>query len=175
MSLDSYDISITNTQPVTMTATMCSAPTYTVSSVRIRSQPVFRESANINGVQYSPGQNLITSTGGTVVSTSPFFSYGATTAASVAVTATGTYSSATTAAAFVIPFGSTFNSATKEYDVGGSPREYSYVASFVTTAGGVTATAETIIAGKILVAIENRTRVPVAGPSTYKACSVTQV
>ena len=175
MALDSYDISVVSAQAVTLTATMCSAPTYTVSSVRLSSQPVFRESANINSVQYSPGENLISSTGGTVISSSPFFAYGTTTAASLAITATGTYSSATTAATFIIPFGSTFNSATKEYDVGGSPREYSYVTSFVTSSGGVTATAEMIIAGKIYVAIENQIRVPVAGPATYKACSVTQV
>jgi hypothetical protein len=165
MGLYSYDIEIASAAAKTVTATMCSAPTYTVSSVRLVAQPVFYGSAQINGVSYSPGEPLIQATGGTVFTTSPLSVTGATTTALSTTVITGTYSSATTAAVFVVPFGTTFNASTAETDAGGSPREY----------GGVTALAETIIAGDIRVSIGREPRVPAGGPSTYKACSVTQV
>lgn len=175
MGLYSYDIEIASAAAKTVTATMCSAPTYTVSSVRLVAQPVFYGSAQINGVSYSPGEPLIQATGGTVFTTSPLSVTGATTTALSTTVITGTYSSATTAAVFVVPFGTTFNASTAETDAGGSPREYKYTASFVTSNGGVTALAETIIAGDIRVSIGREPRVPAGGPSTYKACSVTQV
>lgn len=175
MGLANYDITISAAANVTVTAVMCSAPTYTVSAVRMLAQPVFKSAALINGVNYSPGQSLISADGGTVTTTVPLTVTGATTAAVSAVTINGTYSSAATSATFIVPFGASFNSATNEYAVGGSPRDYSYTASFIASAGGVTSVAETIIAGKVYVTIENVPRVPAAGSSSNKACSVTQV
>lgn len=174
MGLTSYDIAITKAENATVTATMCSAPTYTVSSVRLVASPLFRESASINGTQYLPGAALVSASGGTVATLYPFSVAGATVTARTATTITGTYSSAATAATFVIPFGSTFNSATAEYEVGATPRDYSYTASFISVSGGVTAVAETIIAGNIRVDVQSVPRVPAAS-SGYKACSVTQV
>lgn len=175
MGLATYDILVGSASNVAVTAVMCSAPTYTVSSVRMLAQPVFKSAALINGVNYSPGQPLISAAGGTVSSVSPLAVIGATTASISSVTITGTYSSAATAATFIVPFGATFNSETKEHEVNGSPRDYTYIASFVASSGGVTSVAETIIAGKVYVTIENVTRVPAAGTSSNKACLVTQV
>lgn len=174
MGLYSYDIAITKAENATVTASMCSAPTYTVSSVRLIASPVFRESATINGNPYLPGDPLLSASGGTVLSTSPFVTTGATVTARTATTITGTYSTATTAATFVVPFGVTFNAATAEHEVGATPRDYSYTASFISVSGGVTAVAETIIAGSIRVDVESVPRVPTVS-SGYKACSVTQV
>ena len=175
MGRENYDITISAAANVTVTAVMCSAPTYAVSAVRMLAQPVFKSAAVINGVNYSPGQPLISASGGTVTATAPLNVTGSTTAAATSVTINGTYSLATTAATFIVPFGTTFNSATKEYEVGGSPRNYTYTASFIATAGGVTSVAETIIAGNVYMTIENAPRVPAAGTSSNKACSCTQV
>jgi hypothetical protein len=175
MALSSYDITITSAANVTATATMCSGPTYTVTAVRITAQPVFTDFASINDTQYPAGSNLISATGGTVVTSSPYVVTGATTAAIAKTTITGTYSTVTNIATFVIPFGTSFSSSTPEYSVGGSPREYDYSAYFVKTSGGVTSVADMIIAGKVRMQIGTEPRVPSGGSSTYLACSVTQV
>jgi hypothetical protein len=173
MSVSSFEVAITQAQAVTVTATMCSAPTYTVSAVRLYANPVFSDTATINGSQYGPGSPLISATGGTVASTAPFVVQGATTAAISSTTINGTYSTANLTAAFVIPFGTTFNGSTNEYDVGGSPRLYDYTARFISISGGVTATADLITAGSIRLSVGSVPRVPLSD-STYKACSVTQ-
>jgi len=175
MALSSYDITITSAANVTATATMCSGPTYTVTAVRITAQPVFTNFTSINNTQYPAGSNLVSATGGTVVTTSPYVVTNATTAAIAKTTITGTYSTVTNAATFVIPFGASFNSATQEYEVNGSPREYDYAAYFIKTSGGVTSVADMIIAGKVRMQIDSTPRVPSAGSTTYLACSVTQV
>lgn len=175
MAVASYDVTIASARTVAVTAIMCSAPTYSVDSVRVRAWPVFRNASIINGEAYAPGERLVTATGGTVNSTSPFIAVFATTAQAARVDISGTYSSAATAATFVIPFGATFNSSTLETDVGGSPRQYSYIADFIATYGGATVAAETIVSGQILVTIENDLRVPLVPKTSNKACSVTQI
>jgi hypothetical protein len=175
MGLLSYSVAITAASNVTVTATMCSAPTYTVSSVKLSAQPVFSEYTSINNTQYQPGENLVRATGGTVVSSSPYIVVNATTATVAATVITGVYSSATTSAAFVLPFGATYDAATKEYETAGSPRQYDYSAYFIKSAGGSTSVADMIIGGTVQMRIGYTPRVPSDGSSTYRACSVTQV
>lgn len=173
MPSSAFDISIASAVGVTVTATMCSAPTYAVSAVRIVADPVFTGTATVNEVQYGPGSPLISVTGGTVLSTYPFVVTGATTATVSSTTIAGVYSTAATTATFVIPFGTTYSATAAEYEPGASPREYEYSARFITTSNGVTAVADLITDGKIRLAIGTKPRVPVSD-STYKACLVTQ-
>lgn len=175
MAVSTYDIIIANARTVAVTAIMCSAPTYTIETVRLLAQPLFKNLAVIGGIQYAPGVPLITSAGGTIVSTVPFVSSGATTASVSVIAITGTYSTAAKAATFIVPFGESFDRDSNETDVGGSPRQYGYEANFIATSGGVTSIAETIVSGQIRVTIENPPRVTLNPPTTNKACSITQV
>lgn len=173
MALDSYDITVRPAAPVTVTATMCSAPTYAVSGVLVEAEPVFSEPAEINDVSYYPGSPLVSAIGGSVASSSPFVVTGATTATVVMTSITGTYYSSSSSAVFVIPFGTTFNASTRESDVGGSPRRYKYRANFLSAIGAATAVAEQIIAGNIRIVVDTPLRV--GGGTPNKACSITQV
>lgn len=171
MGLSSYDITISQASAVTVTAVMASAPTYTVAAVRLVAQPVFKDFASINGIQYSPGDSLVSAIGGTVSTALVSTVTGATTAAASTTSITGAYYTTTKTAAFVVPFGTTYSSSASEWQSGASPREYGYTASFISSSSGVTAVAEQIIAGKVYLSLDRQIR---GQSSENKAVSVSQ-